>query len=175
MLCRGELSYVTQLSFSQDGQTLAAGGRVRAIERWDVASGKALGSLSRSDVVKYSPDGSHLATVDPTFSISLLSTAGQSTSRVLSGHSDRVDHIQFSADGRTLVSSSHDRSIILWDVPSAREKARVLRMYGGGAVWITPEGYYDYEGEKVERDIHVRTGPGLLGMAPLVWTDFSLR
>jgi WD40 repeat protein len=68
--------------------------------------------------------------------------ASQQTGR---GHTDEVVDLTFTADGRQLVSASHDSTIRIWDARSLRETA-VLRRPGSGihswvlGVALTPNG-----------------------------------
>jgi WD40 repeat protein len=43
----------------------------------------------------------------------------------LHGHSARVFALTFSADGKTLASGSHDRTVRLWDLAKYRKRAGV--------------------------------------------------
>jgi WD40 repeat protein len=45
--------------------------------------------------------------------------------RALQGHEDRVTSIAFSADGRSLVSGSIDKTVRIWDVATGRERRRI--------------------------------------------------
>jgi WD40 repeat protein/serine/threonine protein kinase len=54
----------------------------------------------------------------------------------LRGHTDSVTAVAFSRDGKTLATSSFDRSIRLWDVGSQRHS----KLVGFSAVAITPDG-----------------------------------
>ncbi len=63
------------------------------------------------------------------------------TRRVFAGHKDRVSNLAYSPDGMTAVSSSRDRTLILWDVQSGAE----IRRLEGHGDWIwdvafTPDG-----------------------------------
>ena len=61
--------------------------------------------------------------------------------RVLRGHTDRVDALAISRDGRTLVSGSYDHLVKVWDVASGKER---LTLKGHrnfvSAVAISPDG-----------------------------------
>ena len=49
----------------------------------------------------------------------------------LPGHSDYVYSLAFSPDGKTLVSSSGDTTLRLWDTEPLRERSRVRRAAEG--------------------------------------------
>lgn len=71
----------------------------------------------------FSPDGQWLATAGDDFVIHLwrveaLSDADATpVSRMLSGHTAKVVHLRFSADSQSLLSSSWDHTVGVWDVP----------------------------------------------------------
>src|SRR3954451_1323745 len=50
----------------------------------------------------------------------------------LVGHAEWVTYLAFSPDGKTLASASHDRTIRLWDVATATQKATLI----GHTDWI---------------------------------------
>ena len=54
-------------------------------------------------------------------------------SRILEGHTDRVNSVVFSADGNLLISGSHDRTIRIWDVHSGH----CLHILKGHDNWIS--------------------------------------
>ncbi len=88
-----------------------------------------LGAGEIRPIVAFSPDGVHLAIVEPTPALRLVDLAtGASTPLV--GHAGAVQAIDFTRDGKTLVTGGRDGTVRLWDV--ATKTARVF--YGHSAV-----------------------------------------
>lgn len=54
-----------------------------------------------------------------------LSLRADASERALTGHEGAVRSVAVSPDGLTLASASDDRSVLLWDVPSATVRARL--------------------------------------------------
>jgi RNA polymerase sigma factor (sigma-70 family) len=138
---RFEGGQVRTLAFSPDGKLLASAGIADPIRLWDVASGKELRRLERTqkeigrtrDVFRvcFSPDGRTLASAECDGVVWLWETATGQKRRRLAGHQRSVFHAAFAADGRTLVSSGADTTALVWDVLTApRGQARPLE-----AVW----------------------------------------
>ena len=75
--------------------------------------------------IAYSPDGKHLA-VATTIGIWLYETDTYKPLSLLTGHTDSVQTVKFSADGPTLASGSNDTTIRLWD-PHSGQNIRVLK------------------------------------------------
>ncbi|MDJ0606009.1 WD40 repeat domain-containing protein, partial [Microcystis sp. M53602_WE12] len=61
--------------------------------------------------------------------------------RTLKGHDGSVNSVNFSPDGKTLVSGSDDGTIILWDVETGKE-IRTLKGHDGSvnSVNFSPDG-----------------------------------
>ena len=108
------------------------------IRLWDIASGRALGSLGDASfdqpimTLAFSPDGRMLACGGYDKQITLWSISSGVRLNTLKGHTSSVDAIAFSPDGRLLASGSQDRSIKLWDPQTGRE----LRTLTGHKGWI---------------------------------------
>jgi RNA polymerase sigma factor (sigma-70 family) len=137
-------THIWALTFSPDGKTLFETGPPPTPQRgdgvlrltimpdvgrfWDVATGKRLrspldgvelgGHLAQCAAL--SPDGRTLAA-----RTALLETATGRGRILLVGHTDVVDAVTFSSDGRTLATGSMDGTVRLWDLPSGKEVGRL--------------------------------------------------
>ncbi|MEH2324039.1 MAG: serine/threonine-protein kinase [Nostoc sp.] len=129
---------VSSVAISRDGRTLTSVSN-KTIKLWNLATGEQIRtrtlpteSFSVSPVA-ISPDGKTLALVsdynlDGTSAsyslyepIKLWNLATGEKIRTLIGHSDRVDFVAISPDGKTLVSSSQDDTIKLWNLPTGQQ------------------------------------------------------
>ena len=127
----GHANWVRSVAFSPDSKILASGDEDATIFIWDVSTGRPIsqpliGHTSAISSLAFSPDGMTLASGSWDFTISLwgvptllisstaapLAPAGQPFAR----HTDRVNSVAFSPDGKILASGSNDTSVILWDV-----------------------------------------------------------
>ncbi len=116
-------SVVTDVSFSFDGRTLAAGYEDGSVLLWEVPSGRLLQRLDgHSDEitsVEFSPVENFLATAGDDSLIILWDLDNEPVEKTqLIGHEKSVLSLAFSPDGRTLASGGVDDGIFLWDVDS---------------------------------------------------------
>ncbi|MBW4623147.1 MAG: caspase family protein [Cyanosarcina radialis HA8281-LM2] len=112
----GHTAWVTSVSFSPDGQTLASASSDSTIKLWR-PDGTLLKTLQghTKDVhsVSFSPDGQLIASASSDSTIKLWRPDG-TLWKTLTGHKKVVWSVIFSADGQTMASYSSDRTLKLW-------------------------------------------------------------
>jgi WD40 repeat protein len=133
--------WITHLSLSPDGKTLATSGNDWTVRLWDVATWKELRSLPEHTSACFSPDGKLLATATRPHAIELRDAATLDYRRRLDGHTDTPDGLCFSADGKLLASCGKDGGLRVWD-SSRGHLLAVLRGHKGRAwsVTLSPDG-----------------------------------
>ena len=131
------------ISFSPDGRLFAIT-TDSAVQLWNVGSWTVNNTLPAGSptVVAFSPDGKTLAASGDTagIDIKLWDYYGNSI-KTLTGHTNWINTIAFSADGKILASGSVDKKIWLWDMVNGNQ----LRVMLGNnaevnAVAFSPDG-----------------------------------
>ncbi|MEM8678413.1 MAG: hypothetical protein AAGF97_03560, partial [Planctomycetota bacterium] len=139
---------VSDLTLSPDGHRLySVGGRDRSLKRWGM-DGTLLHTHKRPNnvfgafCVAVSPDQQTVAVGWRDHRITLVDSDGTLRETLL-GHGDRISSLTFTSDGRTLVSTSWDGTLKLWDVPLAQLRTTLRvgteRVIAGG---ITGDGHW---------------------------------
>jgi WD40 repeat protein len=120
-MLRGHESEITFLAFTPDGKTLISGSGDGVVIWWDMPSGQERLRRHASGTIwcmSLSPNGRTLAlSLSDKATVELWDFATSKVRAIFSGHSDFVDSMAFSPDGRTLATGSVDHTICLWDVP----------------------------------------------------------
>jgi WD40 repeat protein/serine/threonine protein kinase len=111
---------VQNFALSADGKTLAASDGKTKVAIWDMATQKALPlslSVKGAQVLALSTDGSKLAIANTDNTIQLWNVStGQPIDTPLVGHQGSISSLTFSPDGKMLVSSDINGSILVWDL-----------------------------------------------------------
>ncbi len=112
-------SYITTISFSKDGQTLATAGGEDGLARIWTVTGNKLGELKHPQIkkmlgVSLSPDGKFVATASDDNRARIWTVNGQEVRR-LEGHQGWVTVVNFSPDGQSVATGSNDGSVKLWN------------------------------------------------------------
>jgi WD40 repeat protein len=108
---------VLGVALSPDGRTAATTCWDQRLRLWDVASGKLLSTHPAARKlfgVAFSPDGRTLAVGDEAGHIALWDVSAGKAVRTLEGHTQGVNVLRFTVDGRRLISGGKDHIIRVW-------------------------------------------------------------
>ncbi len=115
---------LTALALSPDGRWLAAASTAGSIRLWNLTAdpptpAQTLARLAApAERLVFSPDSSVLASAHGDRVIRLWAVAGGAAALVeLTGHTERVTSLAFSADGRELASTGWEGLVRVWGVP----------------------------------------------------------
>jgi len=165
----GHKDAITPLTFSPDGKLLASGSDDATIKLWDPATGHERATLAgHKDWVEslaFSPDGTFLASGSRDSTVKLWLVAALFTpvastgntpgpkagppppAKVIAewtsfkGHTDQVNSLAFTPDGKTLASASNDGTAKLWDVTKGQEQVTLYGHHGRNyCVAFSPDG-----------------------------------
>ena len=140
--------------YSPDGQTLASAGFEHIVRIWDAGDGDVLsvfnalnrrGGRFAAMAIAYSPDGTILACGRQDNSIELWDVQRKESIHKLRGHKDQIRSMEFSPDGRTLVSAGgiRDHTVHIWDVDAKSLLYSIEEKYMSvNAVAYSPNGQF---------------------------------
>jgi WD40 repeat protein len=134
---KDHIDAIYALAFTPDGKRLVSGASDRSIKVWNPETGERLFTMSEPtdgvNSIAISPDGKRVAAAgqDKTIRIWLLEEKGATLEATMIAHEDAILKIVWSRDGKTLLTSSADRSLKLFRATDLTE----LKMLGGQPDW----------------------------------------
>jgi WD40 repeat protein len=135
----GHTDWVSDVSFSPDGQTIVTGGGDGTIKLWN-RNGSEIRTFEKQNQyissIQFSPDGKTFASASWDGTIKLWSREGQLLREFKSGksikaHAASAKRVNFSPNGKKLASASDDKTIKLWDVQTGTELRSLIGHKGG--------------------------------------------
>ena len=122
----GHKGPVFHVAFSLDGKFLASASGDDTVRTWDVSTGAALLTIPGvRQCVAWSPDGKFLAASAGDV-VKVLDAHSGAEVQALHGHTEVLLAVEFSRDGKRLVSCSRDKSVKVWDTATGREVLTLL-------------------------------------------------
>jgi len=125
---------VKGISFSADGKFIASSDEGCIIKLWRVSGhisktfGKSRDSCSGTVSIDFSPNGEKIASARENV-VELWELNG-ALSYTFEEHSDLINSVEFSPDGKTFVTGSRDKTIKLWNSSASGSKG-VIRTFKG--------------------------------------------
>jgi WD40 repeat protein len=164
---------ITSVTFSPNGQTLAASDTTGGIQLWRLVDGQQLtlfrGHNSWVWQVAFSPVHPILASGGQDHQVRLWDLASGECLRILTEHTGIVTAVAFSPDGTLLASASGDQTVRVWEVATG-ECRQVLHGHEA-CVWSV---VFQHDGQTLfsaGEDSAVRTWDLVTGTCHSVWQE----
>jgi tRNA A-37 threonylcarbamoyl transferase component Bud32/putative hemolysin len=154
-ILQGHTSGVSRVCFSPDGRRLATASDDHTVKVWDAQTGQELltlqGHTGGVTSVCWSPDGRRLASTSGIWDqqkekvtsgeVRVWDAQTGQEALSLKGHTDWVQSVCFSPDGRRLASASDDRTVKVWDAQTGQQTLSLQgHSQGVSSVCFSPDG-----------------------------------
>jgi WD40 repeat protein len=144
----GVMSTLQTIELNRDGTRLLLA-QWKTVKLIDTSTWKEIISINTTNnrLAKLSTDGRLIASASgsPDYNITIFNTADGKTKNVLKGHSNRIHTLDFSPDGKRLISGSgedhKDNSLRVWDLESGNQISTLAKK--GGFIYsaaLSPDG-----------------------------------
>ena len=118
----GHTSEVNSLAFSLSGKKITSASSDSTVKMWDIATSLYIDIFNSVSFLAFSPDGEKIALSNGN-AIKLWDIATKREIATFEGHTDSVNSVAISRDGKKIASGSSDRTVKLWDIATKREIA----------------------------------------------------
>jgi WD40 repeat protein len=136
----GYMKRICDIAISKDGKLIAScSGYDRTVTIWETTTGNGLATImgaSNISAVAFSPDGELLAFGLENGDIKLWGIRTRTEVKQLNGHSSAVQKIQFTSNGKQIVTGSQDQTLMVWDAYTGKGTTRfIIDKYRQVAGW----------------------------------------
>jgi uncharacterized protein with WD repeat len=143
---KDHIDAVYALAFTPDGKRLVSGAADRTVKVWDPATGARLYTFSEPlegiQTLALDPSGKRVAAggYDKSIRVWSLGDTGGEMLHSLMAHEDAILKIAWSPDGRTLISSSADRTVKALDADTLTERSVMTQPDWAYGLAFSPDG-----------------------------------
>ncbi|ETO29052.1 G-protein beta WD-40 repeats containing protein [Reticulomyxa filosa] len=140
----GHSNYVMSVQFSADDKVIISGSSDETIRLWDVKAGEDIitiqGHAGQIYDAKFSPNQQLIAAATSS-GTQIWSLSSYDQIQTLRDHFLAFDTIQFSPDGRCILSPSNDHAIRIWDITLGNQVAVFKLLCRVNDVIYSPDGH----------------------------------
>jgi len=137
---------IASISFSADGQRVAAAVAPSSVKVWDARTGEVLLSYGRHkdsvNSVCFSPDGQWLASAGRDRTLHLWDSRTGQQRWTIPAHAGPVRSLSFSPDGQRLATASEDRTAKVWDARTGKQILDLGPMAVPTSICFSPDGQH---------------------------------